>query len=158
MGHFYTATMASNAVSTTKSLFHINGITNGTVVLHSAFIGQFSDAGDAQAEMLRIQITRSSSNSSAVGTAVTPRPHLVNDQAFAGVVRISNTYSATNLVLLSETFNVQAGWYYTPTPEERIVIPPKSAGVSYPSIRIDLPNAPSDAVTMSGRITFEVIN
>lgn len=158
MGHMYTATMASNAVSVAKSLFHINGITNGIVVIHSAFVGQFSDAGDAQAEMLRVQISRSSSNSSAVGTAVTPRPTLVNDQAFGGTVRVSNTYAATNLVLFSESFNVQAGWYYTPTPEERIVIPPKSAGVSYPSIRIDIPNAPSDPVTMVGRVTFEVIN
>ena len=158
MGHMYTVDLVSNAITTTKSLFHINGITNGIVVLHSAFIGQFSDAGDASAEMLRVQISRSSSNSTAVGTAATPRPHLVNDQAYGGTVRISNTYAATNLVLVSETFNVQAGWYYTPTPEERIVIPPKSAGVSYPSIRIDLPNAPADSLTMSGRLTFEVIN
>ena len=158
MGHFYTAVMASNAISTTKSFFHINGITNGTVVIHSAFFGQQSDEGDAQSEMLRVQISRSTSNSSAVGTAVTPRPHLVNDQAFGGTVRISNTYSATNLVVLSETFNVQAGWYYTPTPEERIVIPPKSAGVTYPSIRFDIPVAPADEISASARVTFEVIN
>lgn len=158
MGHMYTVDMLSNTISTAKSLFHINGITNGIVVLHSAFVGQSSDAGDASAEMARIQISRSTSNSTAVGTAATPRPHLVNDQAYGGTVRISNTYSATNLVLLNESFNVQAGWYYTPTPEERIVIPPKSAGVTYPSIRIDMPNAPSDALSVQARLTFEVIN
>lgn len=158
MGHFYTATMASNAVTTAKTLMHINGITNGVVVIHSAFFGQFSDAGDAQAEMLPIQILRYGSNSVAGGTTVTARPHLVNDQAFAGTAIAAGTNTATNLVILGESFNVQAGWYYTPTPEERITIPPKSVGASYPSLRFRLPNAPNDSITMIGRVTFEVIN
>ena len=158
MGHMYTATMASNAVTTAKTLMHINGITNGIVVIHSAFFGQYSDAGDAQAEMLPIQIARHGSNSVSGGTTVTPRPNLVNDQAYAGTVIAGASNTSTNLIVLGESFNVQAGWYYTPTPEERIVIPPKSAGVSYPSLRFKLPNAPTDSVTMIGRVTFEVIN
>jgi hypothetical protein len=158
MGHMYSVDIISNTISTTKSLFHINGITNGIVVLHSVFVGQSSDAGDAAAEMLRIQISRSTSNSTAVGTAATPRPHLLNDQAYGGTVRLSNTYSATNVVLINEAFNVQAGWYYTPTPEERIIIPPKSVSGTHPSLRVDLPNAPSDALSVQGRMTFEVIN
>jgi hypothetical protein len=157
MGHMYSAALSNSVISISNSVFHINGITNGIVVLHSAFIGQASDAGDAQAEMLRVSITRSGSNSTAVGTTVTARPHLINDQAFGGTVRVSNTYVNTNLCIVSETFNVQAGWYYTPTPEERIVIPPKSSGVSSPSLRINI-SKPADALTMSGRITFEVIN
>lgn len=158
MGHMYTVSMLSNTISTSNILFHLNGITNGIVVLHSAFVGQSSDAGDASAEMLRVQISRSSSNSTASGSAATPRPHLVNDQAFAGTVRTAGTFAATNLVLLNEAFNVQAGWYYQPTPEERIAIPPKSSGVSYPSLRIEFPKLPSDALSVQARMTFEVIN
>jgi hypothetical protein len=157
MGHMYSASLSNSAIAISNSVFHINGITNGIVVLHSAFVGQNSDAGDAAAELLRVWITRSASNSTAVGTTVTPRPHLLGDQAYTGVVRISNTYVNTNLTLISETFNVQAGWYYTPTPEERIAIPPKSVSGTYPSLRINI-SKPTDSLTVSGRVTFEVIN
>lgn len=159
MGRMYTVQISNLTTTTAIGLLELTGITNGIVVLHSAFVGSSTEEGDAQAETQRVQIVRHNA-SAAGGTAITVfRPHLANEASFTGAAEKSNTYAATNAVILTETFNIQAGWYYTPTPEERIVIPPNSVSVTYPRLAIDLPDAPagSDSTSYSVRATFEVI-
>lgn len=152
MGRVYTASRQGVAVTTANDIFEISAPASNAIVLLSAFVGQSSDAGDAAAEMLRIQIARHTASSSGGGTT-TPLRHfdVAGGMAFGGTVEHSNTFVATNNVILEETFNVQAGWYYTPVPEERIIIPPSGR------LAISLPAAPADSLTMSVRATFETI-
>lgn len=150
-GRMYSAVLTSNTVSAAKGLFEITAKTNTVVILHSVFVGQSSDAGDAQAEMARIQIVRHDTAAAGSATTITARPHNSNDTAFQGTMKGTNTFAATNAILINESFNVQAGWYYTPTPEERISVHGAKR------IAVDLPLAPSDALSIQARITFEEI-
>jgi hypothetical protein len=147
----YCATRIGHAVTTSNDVFEITAPASNAVVIHSAFLGQSSDAGDASAEMLRVQFSRHTA-SSAGGSSVTPLrlSDVTQGIAFGGTVEVSNAWVVTNAVIMEETFNVQAGWYYTPTPEERIVIPP--SGRLAMSMGL-----PADSLTMSARITFEAI-
>lgn len=158
MGRKFTVQFDNVSVTAAQDFFEI--ITGATQCLRvlSAFIGQSSDAGDASAELLRVTMKRASGTytTGSGGTTPTPAPHDFVSPAFGSTVRANSTTAAVVgtgalTVLLAETFNVQSGWYYTPTPEEAIEINPSQALI------INLPAAPADALTMSGRVTFEVI-
>lgn len=151
MGRKYTAVFNDVAVSAIQDLFELNAPADAIVVLHSITIGQSSDEGDAAAEMLSIRVSRCTGSGSG-GTTPTAQPHEVGDPAFGGSVEVNNTtQGAAATEIFSDAFNVQAGWFYRPTPEERIVLSPSGR------IVVELPAAPADALTMSGSITFEEI-
>ena len=152
MGRMYTASFGGVAVTAIQDLFELNAPSDSVVALHAISVTQSSDAGDSEAEMLRVQISRFSGFSGSGGTSPTPRPHEVGDPAFGGTAEANNTTQATTTtVVREETFNVQIGWFYRPAPEERIILSPGGALV------VELPTAPADALTMSGSITFEEI-
>lgn len=151
MGRMYTAEVNAVAVTAAQDFFEINAPADAIVVLHSCFLGQTSDAGDAEAEMLSVQISRVGGTAGSGGSSPTVNPHQLGDSAFGGTVEANNTTQVgTPVELYSETFNVQAGWYYVPTPEERFIISPSGG------IVVEI-TAPADSLTMSGRITFEEI-
>ena len=152
MGRMYTASFGGVAVTAIQDLFELNAPSDSVVALHAISVTQSSDAGDSEAEMLRVQISRSTGTSGSGGTTLTARPHNVGDAAFGGTAEANNTTQATTTtVVREETFNVQIGWFYRPAPEERIILSPGGALV------VELPTAPADALTMSGSITFEEI-
>lgn len=152
MGRMYTASFEAVAVTAIQDLFEINAPSDAAVILHSFEIGQDSDAGDTEAEMLRCTISRAPTASGSGGSTPTARPHNEGDAAFGGTVEANNTTQATGTVVLKPIpFNVQAGCVYQPTPEERIVISPGDRLV------VELPAAPADSLTMSGSIVFEEI-
>lgn len=153
MGRKYSAQFNNVAVSAAQDLFEINAPSTKSVILHSVFVGQASDAGDAQAEMLRILIIAAASTSGSGGSTPTAAPLDSGDAAFGGTVEVNNTTVATGgtpITKHADCFNVQAGWVYRPTPEERIAIPGGGRLV------INLP-APADSLTMSGTAIFEEI-
>ena len=153
MGRMYTASFSSVAVTAAQDLFEVNAPATGIVVIHRVMIGQSSDAADAQAEMLPIQLNRGGGTAGSGGTTPTAVPHNLGHAAFGGTCEANNTTAAgTPVVIGAETFNVQAGYYYVPTPEERIIIPP--SGI----FNVKLTAAPDDSLTMSGSITFEEID
>lgn len=155
MGRIYTVTKSGTNITSTDppmDFLELGATANQTITLLSAFVGQSSDAGDAQAEMVRIQINRYATSGSGGGTSLVARPHNSGDAAFGGTVDDFNTtQGGTATLMLEETFNVQAGWYYTPTPEERIVVPPSGfIAISCPQLAF------TDDLTLTARITFEV--
>lgn len=152
MGRIYTASFGGVAVTAIQDLFEVNAPSDAVVIIHSITIGQSSDAGDSEAEMKRVQISRAPTASGSGGSTPTARPHNLGDAAFGGTVEANNTAQATGTVTIHEdTFNIRAGWAYRPTPEERIVMSPSERLV------VELPVAPTDEITMSGSITFEEI-
>jgi len=152
MGRMYTTEVNAVAVTAAQDFFEVNAPSDGVVVIHSAFIGQTSDAGDAAAEILGVQISRTDNSvAGSGGSVVTARPHEVGDSAFGGTTEVNNTTQTTvTTELRSEAFNVQAGWFYQPAPGERIVISPSGTVV----VEITVP---ADSLTMHGSITFEEI-
>ena len=152
LGRMYTAQVSGIAVTAIQDFFEVNAPADSVVVIHSIRIAQYSDVGDAAAEMLPVQITRSTGASGSSGTTPTARPHHLGDAAFGGTVEVNNTTQATTtVVVLSDAFNIRAGWLYNPPPDERIVISPSGILV------VELPVAPADELTMQGSITFEEI-
>lgn len=151
VGQVYTATFGGVSVSTIVDLFELLAAAGVPVVIHSIRIGQVTDAGDAQAEMLRVTISRTNGTTSGSGGAtVTPENHSPAGPSASTTVERTNTTQATvTTPVLEDTFNIQAGWLYQPSPEERILI--EAGG----TIVVELPVAPNSAINMSGAITFE---
>jgi hypothetical protein len=154
MGMMYAATFGAVAVTAAQDVFEIAAPSTKCVVIHEIVVEQSSDAGDAQAELLRIQAIRGFTTSgSGGGSAVTPTP-LENGSAAAGsVVETNNTTVATTgttVTLFDRAFNVQIGFFWQPTPECRIVLSPSQRLV----VRIP---APADSLTMHGTMVFEEI-
>ena len=119
MGRMYSASFTGVSVSAIQDLFEILGPADAVTRLHSLHIAQSSDYGDAEAEGLQIQISKTD------GSTLTPDAHSDGDPAYGGTVEANNTTQATvTTVVQSYAFNAQAGFYYQPTPEERIDISP----------------------------------
>jgi len=151
MGRMYSTVFEEVAVTAAQDLFEINAPADAVVVLHSCIVTQSSDAGDAEDEQLSI-IFHLGSTSGSGGSLPTEHPLELGSPAFGGTVEVNNTSQSTEgSILHAEAFNVRAGFYYRPTPEERIVISPSDRLI------IELQTAPADSLTMSGTIIFEEI-
>lgn len=153
--HVYTATFRNVVVLALQDLFQLLAAAAVPVWLHSVRIGQTTDAGDSEAELLEIQITRTDFTiNGSGGSTPTPEPHSPASPAASTTVEANNdTVSTVQTVILEDVFNIQAGWLYQPPPEERILLP---AGITNGLI-IALPVAPTDPITMDGSITFSEV-
>ena len=168
MGRIYTVTLQNQAITTAVDILEQALTASQVVRIRSAFIGQSSDAGDANAQMLRVVLRRHSGGftSGSGGSTPTARPHDVTHGAYTGTIEMGNTTLAVNnagtmTTLLEETFNVQAGWYYTPTPEELFEFnPSERILISIADTGEDFADATADSlangVNISARVTFEV--
>lgn len=151
MGRLYYAEFDGVSVTAAQDLFEVIAPSDAIVVVHEVHVGQISDEGDAQAEMLDILMHRGTATGSG-GSSVTPNPKEVGDAAFGGTCEANNTsQSVESAPLVSSAFNAQIGFFWTPTPEERPVVSPGGLFI------VELQNAPADALTMHGYIVFEEI-
>lgn len=154
MGRMYSAAVASVAGTVVLDFFEIVAPSDAIVVIHGWRIGQHTEEGDAQAEMLQIKATKGATTSGSGGSAVTPTPLETGMPAFGGTVEAMNTTPAsggTPVTLYSDAFNVQGGHQETFTPEMRIVLSPGERFV------LGLAEAPADSVTFDAVIFFEEI-
>lgn len=156
-GVLYYAPFTEVAVSATQDVFEIASPSDACVAIHSICWGQSSDAGDAQAELLDIVMTlvTGAPTSGSGGSTVTVEAKNQNSSAAAGsTVEANNTTQisgGTSNVVYAGAWNVQLPFEYIPPPEQRIIMPPSE------HFTIALPNAPTDAITLSGVIIFEEI-
>lgn len=158
MGMRYSGVFSDVAVSAAQDFFELLAPTDAAIIVHSVRIGQSSDAGDAQAEMLAIEMVsgRGTVTSGSGGSTPTPGALEKGFAASGATLEANNTTrmavgTGTLVTVLEDTFNVQVGWLYQPVPEERIVITPGDR------LTVALPSAPADALTMSGTIVWEEI-
>lgn len=151
-GRMYVATFTAVAVSAAQDLFEIVAGSGKPVVIHAIYLAQTTDEGDAQSEMLGLELLRGYTTSGSGGSAPTPRAlNGSNSVAAAATVEVNNTTQAnTGTVhsLHSDAWNVQAGWQYVPPPEQRIEL---AAGERL----VLAQEAPADAITMRGTLIFE---
>lgn len=155
MARMYSAAFESQAVTTAVDLFEIAAPSTAVVVIHSIIVGQSSDAGDSQAEMLPITVKRAATSGSG-GMSLTAAKMQTGLASAGATVEALNTTRAnagspSALAIIADTFNVQGGWQKIFTPEERIVLSPSERLV------VGLEAAPSDSLTMSGTIVWEEI-
>lgn len=154
MPRMYSVSFTGVAVTAQQDFFEL--VAPGTISceLHSIYLAQSSDAGDAQDEQLQVAIKSGQTTSGSGGSAPTPIPIDFGDAASGATSEVNNTTKAsagTIVTLHSDAFNVRAGWAYRPTPEERIVI----RGAR--RLTVELLTTPADSLTMSGTLYFREI-
>lgn len=155
MGRFYSVPFSATAVSAAVDVFEVLASAAKPFVLHEVTLAQSSDYGDAAAEGLSVLIKRATGSytSGSGGSTVTPAKHLTNDAAAGPTAEVNNTTQASAgsgalTTVRAEAFNVQAGYQYLPTPEQRLFFLAAEACV----VSI---TAPADAITLSGTLVFE---
>lgn len=148
-GRHYKATFSAIAVTAAQDLFEIVAASGKPCWLIGLEIGQYTDAGDAQDELLSLLFIRDYSTSGSGGAAVTPTPQ-TGDTAFSGTVERNNTTVAsggTPLTMYATSWNVRAGYIWQPDPMKWIYIP--SAGRL-----VVTQTVPADSITMNGTALF----
>jgi hypothetical protein len=151
MGRMYAVVFEEVAATAAQDLFEIISAADSSTVLHSVIVTQSSDAGDAADEQLSIIFHRGAATGSG-GSSATPAPLSLGDAAYGGTAEVNNTsQSSEGTILHAEAFNVRGGFYYRPTPEERITISPSDVFI------VELQTAPADSLTMSGTAIIEEI-
>jgi hypothetical protein len=152
-GPVFTYPIPATALSTNPTdLWCVTGSTLSRVAIREIIIGQYSDAGDAQAEMLPIQLWRGSTAIGG-GSAITGR----NTKGWSGaptagssVTGPSTTLASTAsaVVVLADTFNVMGGYRHYPVPAERFIL---DQGQRF-HIRL---GAANDALTIHGTLKLQ---
>lgn len=148
----FTAAFTATSFSTVaRDVFEVTAPTNSRVALRKVIIGQYSDFGDAQAELISVSVITGSTVAGSTGAAITPK----NVKGWSTASTCGSAVTANNTTLASsgtvryaDTFNVAAGWYYDPPAAERIIFDASERAV----IRI---TAPADALTANGTLIFE---
>jgi hypothetical protein len=148
----YSAVFQGVAVTAAQDLISLLATSTVKIKIHAIFIGQSSDAADAQDELLRIRIRRGMTTVGSGGGTVTPVDLALTGTAAVSTARINDTTAAsagTILEIHEECFNVRGGWAYVPTPDMRPICDVSTR------IAVNLPAAPADSLTMSGTMYFE---
>jgi len=150
MSFCYTAQQDAQAVSTAVDLFHITVASDVPILLHWLDMGQTTDLGDANEEVLRIGIYRGVTGGGG-GSALTEVA--LHDRAPTATVAVVGQGTASTGGTLLDTiyWNIrQAGPIWVPTPELR----PRISTANDP-IAFRLLAAPADSITMGGTIKWE---
>jgi len=147
----FTATFAAVSVTAAQDVWELVMPATTKGRLREVRIGQYSDAGDTEAELLSVQIIRGYTTTGSGGAAATPANLRSWSRAAAATVKRNNTTVAqdgTAVVLLADTFNVASGFWYRPPVEEMIYLDNGERLV----VRI---TAPADGLTTSSTLVFE---
>lgn len=157
MSRMYVAYFDATAVTAAIfDFFEFTPADDKPVVLHSAFISQITEVGDAQEEFMEITIRRGGTamTSGSGGAAGATPVGLDATYAAAGFTyEVCNTTEATftaGVEVHHEAFNVRTGWQYRPTPEERLNCSQANGGFV---IRCE--STPVDSISFVGTAIIE---
>ena len=157
----FSAAFSAVAISAAQDLFEIVAPSDSRVRLLEIDIGQYSDFGDAQAEILSLTIHRGHTTSGSGGSSVTPVNVNPYGRLAGTVVEANNTTVATTsgTLLCSTIWHVQAGFLWSPlenTPHG--VLPFRRHILIKPSQRLVIRiTIPADVFTANGSVLFEEI-
>lgn len=147
----YTVIFSAVAVTTTVDFFEIRPADDKPVDILGLFIGQSSDFGDAQAELLPYTVVRGFTTTGSGGASPTPVPVGSSAGVAAGfTAKTCNTTLATTGTTTtphSDTFHVASG--------EKLWLPEGcewGCSQADTSIVVRLGTAPADSLTMSGTL------
>lgn len=154
VGMRYTAAFDAVAVTALQDVFEIVAPADAVVEIIEIHLGQETEEGDAQAEMLAVSIRSGQTTSGSGGTTVTPAALEPGFAAAGSTVEANNTTQASGGTIVAhvrEAFHVAAGWHYVPLPESRIILSPSRR------MTVQLEEAPADSATFSGYMVFREI-
>jgi hypothetical protein len=152
-GRAYAVPFTGVSISATQDLFYIKPAADKVCVIEAVYlsnVGGTADAGDAQEELLRVELIRvpATVTVGSGGSAPTPSPFLVNDTAASFTARVNDTTVATTSGTLAtvhaDGWNIRVPYAYVPPPEHRMI----SANAAAAVFRLN--TAPNDAVSCSG--------
>jgi len=155
MGRHYSLPLVSTAVTAAVDLAEIVTAATHICIIHSIYLHQSTEAGDAQEEQLRLAFKTGQTTSGSGGnTGVTPVPRLLGDAAHGMTVETFNTTKASAGTIVTHgawPWNLRQAFEKIFTPETKIFIPPSTRAT------LELVAAPADSVTFEGEILLEVI-
>lgn len=140
---------AATAVTTAIDIFEILPADDKPVILDELTIWQTSDFGDAQEEILQIQVIIGYTTSGSGGAAGTVGRLSAGDVAASFTAEVRNTTLATvgtPYIVHADGWNVRAPYIWTPLPLWSPV------GTQAVPLYVRLPAAPVDAITMNAMI------
>lgn len=149
IGRAYSVTFSAVAVAAAQDLFELTPADDRPIEIVGIELGQSSDAGDAQDELLQISVIRGHTTGGSGGSAPTPTPLNPNDAAAGFAAEVNNTTVAsagTTTTLATGCWNVRAG-YINWFPEG--CRPTAGQGNTTLVVR---QTAPADSITMSGTL------
>lgn len=154
-GRRYVSMIDSLAVTTAIEFFWAGSPTDAVTYLEEVCLTQ--DASETS-EQLVLSLARTTTDSSAGGTANTPNPVEVGDPAYGGTVRtaVAAGSSADTTPIRQEGQNILNGWLWKGSYEEPILILSPTAGTAGRMV-IRLVNAPAASLNFSGWITIREI-
>ena len=153
IGRLYVVEFHNVSVSAQQDLFYIKPAADKICVIELvkvAVVGGTADAGDAQEELLDVELIRvpATVTVGSGGNSFTPNPLVTNDTAAGFTARINDTTKATTsgslLNLDSDGMNSRSPYIYLPAPEHRPLVANAQAVV------FRLNTTPNDALTMNG--------
>jgi hypothetical protein len=151
---FFEQTIA--AASGDYDLFECDPAADKPIELVGLYLGNKSEVGDAQEEMVSFSILRMTGGTftSGNGTATTPAPLEALDAAASGAFETVGatvaTTTGTTTQLHQDTFNIRTGLQAIFPPDMRW----KAAGAANETILVRLRTALADDATMSGTLYF----
>lgn len=150
----FSATFSAVAVTAAQDVFEIAAPVNSRVMLREIKICQYSDPGDAQAEILSISLVRGNTVTGSGGSTPTPVPLGVSTGAPGSIVKANNTTPASGgspVTVWSDVLNVANGFVWRPRERDDRIIVEAGARIA---VRL---SAPVDSLTMNGTIVFDEI-
>lgn len=152
-GQVYTASFTGVSISAAQDLFEILCPSDALLEILELGIGQTSDAGDSEEELLltTLRMVSGAPTSGSGGSTPTPIPHNLGGAASGCTVEANNTTQlsgGTNVVIRPWIINVRIPDSLVLIPESRIFISPGTRFLW------ELEAAPADAITASGYVTW----
>ena len=149
----FVAPFSAISVSAAQDLWEIVAPSGSRVAIREVRFGQYSDAGDAEAELLGVTMTRGYTVSGSGGGTITPANvdgHTGGLASTTTVERNNTTQASTSgTTVFADVWNVQVPYLFIPPEkDQRFVIEASARFV----ISI---TAPADAITMNGTVVFE---
>ena len=155
-GRVYFAFIDAVAVTVEVDLFEILCPTDSVIRILSISVGQETEEGDAQAEMLAYKLVRGegSVTSGSGGGTVTPTPAHTGFAASGATVETANTTkmlvgTGALKIIHAGAFHVAAGLRWDAKPKCEFMLSPGDRGT------VEIAKAPADSITFSGRIAYE---
>lgn len=161
----FTATFADQAVSAEIDLFDILA-GEKRLAIRRLVVGQYSDAGDAEAENLGVRLLRGYTTAGSGGSSVTPQnidsggPVWTTRQGTVTALNTTLAQDGSPATVWADVWNIAAGLVYPPAFPPAVLLPPEKARliIVQPNQRLVVrQTVPSDALTMNGTIELEEI-
>jgi hypothetical protein len=155
IGRAYVVEFHNVAITAQQDLFYIKPAADKICVIEKVLlhvVGGTADAGDAQEELLDVEMCYipATVTASSGGNSFTPQPLAINDAAAGFTARINDTTKATSSGTIvnrgSAGWNSRSEHLWLPAPEHRVLVA-NAAAVTY-----RLNTTPADSITANGEM------